>query len=176
MLRLALVFKPADGPQHGWDPGGGPSGWNPWLKHGRQIWDLGGMWWLSQSSWKWSYIWWSWGCCWLVGRISQKWDLQLFNLPASLCVLSVTMSCELKWNNHITNTCTKARQQLGLLYHLFGMADLAHSLISTNVSFYQPLTTVVWCGILVLHTSSLNRSLSGGLQQGWLPSATWQPS
>ena len=47
----------------------------------------------------------------------------------STCFLGVTISCDLKWNTHIINTCAKARQQLGLLYRLFGMADpatLAH--------------------------------------------------
>ena len=37
--------------------------------------------------------------------------------------LESPFSCDLKWNTHITNTCTKARQHLCLLYHLFGMAD-----------------------------------------------------
>ena len=42
---------------------------------------------------------------------------------------SATDYGDLKWNTHIINTCAKARQQLGLLYRLFGMADpatLAH--------------------------------------------------
>ena len=45
------------------------------------------------------------------------------------CFLGVTISCELKWSTHVINTCAKARQQLALLYRLFGMADpatLAH--------------------------------------------------
>ena len=41
----------------------------------------------------------------------------------STCFLGVTISSDLKWNTHIINTCSKARQQLGFLYRLFGMAD-----------------------------------------------------
>ena len=108
---------------------------------------------------------------WLVVFLrNETW---IYLLPC--CVLGVTMSCDLKWNNHITPV-----PRLGSSWAYFTTClvwlILPHSLISTNVSFYQPLTTVVWCGILLLHTSSLNRSLSRGLQQGWLPSATWQPS
>ena len=32
MLRLKLAFRPEDGPQHGWDPGGGLSGWSPGME------------------------------------------------------------------------------------------------------------------------------------------------
>ena len=37
--------------------------------------------------------------------------------------LGVTVTSDLKWNTHISSTCTKARQQLGFLYHFFYMAD-----------------------------------------------------
>lgn len=39
--------------------------------------------------------------------------------------LGVTISKDLKWNTHITNTCAKARQQLEILHRLFGLADSA---------------------------------------------------
>ena len=35
------------------------------------------------------------------------------------------MTSDLKWNTHISSTCTKARQQLGVLYRFFYMADSA---------------------------------------------------
>ena len=61
---------------------------------------------------------------------AKKWLCFLASVHPQLSTfLSATMSCDLTWNTHITNTCTKARQQLGLLYRLFGMADhasLAH--------------------------------------------------
>ena len=83
MLRLTLAFRPEDGPQHEGDPGGSPSGWSPWLELGRQIWDLGGMWWLSRSSWKPSYIWWS------GGVLLYGWSCLSEMRPASLLKATV---------------------------------------------------------------------------------------
>ena len=37
--------------------------------------------------------------------------------------LGVTITSDLKWNTHITNTCKSAKQRLGLLYRNFGQAD-----------------------------------------------------
>ena len=37
--------------------------------------------------------------------------------------LGVTITSELKWNTHITNTCKSAKQKLGLIYCNFQLAD-----------------------------------------------------
>jgi len=41
----------------------------------------------------------------------------------SICFLGVTVSSDLKWNTHITNTCAKARQQLGIIHRTFNQAN-----------------------------------------------------
>ena len=62
----------------------------------------------------------------------------------STCFLGVTISCDFKWNTHITNTCTKARQQLGLLYCLFGIADPARSSLRMSHLPTLDYCSVVW--------------------------------
>ena len=41
----------------------------------------------------------------------------------STCYLGVTLSNDLKWNAHISRTCAKARQQLGVIHRHFNQAD-----------------------------------------------------
>ena len=41
----------------------------------------------------------------------------------STCYLGVTLSNDLKWNAHISRTCAKARQQLGVIHRNFNQAD-----------------------------------------------------
>ena len=41
----------------------------------------------------------------------------------SICFLGVTVTSDLKWNTHITNTCAKARQQLGIINRSFNQAN-----------------------------------------------------
>ena len=53
------------------------------------------------------------------------------NIPSAETVkyLGVTISSDLKWNDHILNTCNSAKRKLGLLYRNFHQADqrtLAH--------------------------------------------------
>ena len=41
----------------------------------------------------------------------------------STCFLGVTITSDLKWNTHISNTCAKARQQLGIIHRTFNQAN-----------------------------------------------------
>ena len=93
----------------------------------------------------------------------------------STCFLGVTISCDLKWNTHITNTCTKARQQLGLLYRLFGIADpvsLAHlykCLILPTLDY----CSVVWdpaAAYLINRLESVQRLAARLTTKRWLAS------
>ncbi|XP_064390046.1 uncharacterized protein LOC135337956 [Halichondria panicea] len=52
----------------------------------------------------------------------------------SLSYLGVTITKDLKWNSHISNTCAKAKSKLGLLYRHFNQADQ-----STLSSLYKSL-------------------------------------
>ena len=71
--------------------------------------------------------------------------------------LGVTISGNLKWNSHISNTCKSAEQKLGLLYHNFHQVDrntLSH-LYKTLVLPKLDYCSSVWDP----HTASLTDSL-----------------
>ena len=51
-------------------------------------------------------------------------DSTMVTRLVSVKYLGVTITSDLKWNTHITNTCKSAKQKLGLLYRNFQLADL----------------------------------------------------
>ena len=65
----------------------------------------------------------------------------------STCFLGETITSDLKWNTHISNTCAKARQQLGIVHRTFNRAN--SSTLSTAALSYLPWTTVVQSGTLM---------------------------
>ena len=50
-------------------------------------------------------------------------NTNLVTVVESVKYLGVTITSDLKWNTHITNTCKSAKQRLGLLYRNFQLAD-----------------------------------------------------
>ena len=50
-------------------------------------------------------------------------SITINSTPVSWVVQWVTITADLKWNSHITNTCKSAKQKLGLLYRNFQQAD-----------------------------------------------------
>ena len=132
MLRLTLTFRPVDGPQHRWDPGGGQSGLSPWLEHERQNWDLGGMRWLSRSSWKQSYIWWSWGCCCMVVFLRNE-------------------TCKSLESNHVrrtpASTCEQDQRGKGTMLHFEDTLFVCSPPLSfmSSVASIGGGCTIHWC-------------------------------
>ena len=41
----------------------------------------------------------------------------------STCFLGVTITSDLNWNTHVSNTCAKARQQLGIIHRTFNQSN-----------------------------------------------------
>ena len=60
----------------------------------------------------------------------------------STCYLGVTLSNNLEWNGHISTTCAKARQQLGVIHRNFNQADS-----TTLLNLYRTLVlpTLDYC-------------------------------
>ena len=60
-------------------------------------------------------------------RVKPVVALQILSTPVPLSdsvkYLGVTLTSDLKWNMHVTNTCKSAKQKLGLLYRNFHQAD-----------------------------------------------------
>lgn len=76
----------------------------------------------------------------LLSRKQQPPSISIFTTACqitqvdSLSYLGVTITKDLKWNNHISNTCAKAKSRLGMLYRHFNNADQ-----STLSSLYKAL-------------------------------------
>ena len=63
----------------------------------------------------------------------------------SITFVVVTVTSDLKWNTHISNTCAKARQKLGFLYRFVHMADSA---CLTNLYKCLVLPTLGYCSVV----------------------------
>ena len=49
----------------------------------------------------------------------------LLHVPVAdfTCLLGITITSDLLWNTHISNTCAKARQQLGIIHRTFNQSN-----------------------------------------------------
>ena len=55
--------------------------------------------------------------------VNVKVDNTAVPVADSTCFLGVTITSDLIWNNHISNTFAKARQQLGIIHWTFNQAN-----------------------------------------------------